>query len=66
MATFTAQHSREVCTTIWFEAETEEQAQELLNEVCAEELDVHSLPGFQRDAGKNSGVFELDHLEKVN
>jgi hypothetical protein len=63
MKTFTAQYSRTDYGTIWFEAETKEQAQELMEDVYSLNLEMEDLPGYQ---GKGRDVFELDHLEEVN
>jgi hypothetical protein len=63
MKTFTAQYSRTDYGTIWFEAETKEQAEELLHKVYNLDLEMEELPKYQ---GKGKDVFDLDHLEEVN
>ena len=63
MKTFTAQYSRTDYGTIWFEAETQEQAQGLMEDVYSLNLEMEDLPGYQ---GKGRDEFELYHLEEVN
>ncbi len=63
MKTFTTQYSRTNYGSIWFEAETKEQAEELLHKVYNLDLEIEELPGYQ---GYGKDTLDIDPLEEVN
>jgi hypothetical protein len=64
MRTYTAQFSNGEYGTLWFDAETKEEAQELLQKVRDLDLLFEHLPNlFTKTKGDE---FEIDGLEEVN